>query len=159
MGKQKRKRRHYTPGTPGSKYVGIGTWQKWDFCLWHQASPENHPLASLQSLHLFFSWMGLPWPSFPQPSEGSESLKFSLLNHFLFKISMVASVNSYWIIGLFHASQIGVHVPAPEDTGDLQKHRNLVLVLEPSFNSVYFWNLFKIIIGILWRKGHFKIKF
>lgn len=123
MGKQKRKRSHCTPGTPGSKYLGIGTRPKWDFCLRHHASPENHPLASLQSLHLFFFLNGASLaftaPAFqkfwkpqiltvkPLPIQNIYGGFCELwLNHW----------SSPWFSNWSTCS-------SPEDTGDLWKHR------------------------------------
>lgn len=136
----------------------VGTQQR-GFCLGHQASPENRPVASLQSLHVPFSRTGLSWPSLPQPFKGFVNLKFLVLNHFPFKISVKASEIHQSLPCLSNQS-IRTNRWGHWGYGNCPEIQYLSWshsLLQYRLLGIYFY--VKIIIEILWGKGHFKMNF
>ena len=104
----------------------------------------THEIQSSPYTHLFpeQSFPGLPSPH--QPFKGFQNPEFLVLNHLPFKAAVEASVTPGWNTGLLHASQIRIHGPAPEGTGDkeiAQKHSTypwaMAYFAVPTFRNLF----------------------
>lgn len=151
---ESRKESLYASGTHGGKDLDVGTWQR-GVCLGHQASPENHPLALLESPDfLSLAFTPLTLQRFHKPQiPGIKPLPIQDIYRG-FCDSWLLLVSSMLLKSEYTRTNHWGH------WGCSKLLRNTVHTLEPHFTPWYLLLgidfYIKIIIDILWGKGILK---